>query len=217
MRHFVRRDVLRLGVALPILAVGVGEAADASAEGFSPALVTQARAGLKAVTARFTQTRTVGLLATDVKSQGAMTIVTPDRLRWELSPPDAITYWIGPEGIAYRTDKGVVRAGKEAAGKFATVLADLLVFVGGDLAKLEPRYAVRAPSREKDGALNVIAEPQAEDVKKLVKVVRFQTTPDLWAVRRIEIEEAGGDRSVIEFGPAQRDPKVDPATMRPPS
>ncbi len=119
--------------------------------------------------------------------------------------------------IAYRTDKGVVRAGKEAAGRFATVLTDLLVFVGGDLAKLEPRYSVRAPSREKDGALNVIAEPRADDVKKLVRVVRFQTTPDLWAVRRIEIEEAGGDRSLIEFGPAQRDPKVDPATMRPPA
>jgi outer membrane lipoprotein-sorting protein len=192
-------------------------ASSAGAEGHSPALITEARKGLKGVLARFTQVRTVGLLATDVRSQGTMTVVTPDRLRWELAAPDAVTYWIGPEGIAYRTEKGVVRAGKEAAGRFGAVLADLLVFVGGDVARLEPRYALRAPSREKDGALNLIAEPRADDLKKLVRVVRVQTNPELWSVRRVEIEEAAGDRTVIDFGPSQRDPKVDPATMRPPA
>lgn len=189
----------------------------ARGEGYSPALITEARKGLKGVLARFTQVRTVGLLATDVKSTGTMTVVTPDRLRWELAPPDAVTYWIGPEGIAYRTEKGVVRAGKEAAGRFGAVLADLLVFVGGDVARLEPRYALRAPSREKDGALNLVAEPRADDLKKLVRVVRVQTNPELWSVRRVEIEEAAGDRTVIDFGPSQRDPKVDPSTMRPPT
>lgn len=198
------------------LALGLG-ARPASGEGYSPALITEARRGLKGVLARFTQVRTVGLLATDVKSQGTMTVVTPDRLRWELAPPDAVTYWIGPEGIAYRTEKGVVRAGKEAAGRFGAVLADLLVFVGGDVARLEPRYALRAPSREKDGALNLVAEPRADDLRKLVRVVRVQTNPELWSVRRVEIEEAAGDRTVIDFGPSQRDPRIDPATMRPPA
>ncbi len=203
------------GAALA-LATGAGRGV-AHAEELAPALITRAREGLKGVVARFTQVRTVGLLATDVTSQGTMTVVTPERLRWELSPPDAVTYWIGPEGIAYRTEKGVVRAGKEAAGRFGAVLTDLLLFVGGDLAKLETRYTLRVPSREKDGALNLIAEPRASEVKKLVRAVRVQTTPELWAVRRVEIEEAGGDRTVLEFGPSQRDPKIDPATMRPPT
>mgnify|MGYP006171435663 CR=1 FL=1 len=34
----------------------------------------------------------IGLLATVVKSEGEMTLVRPDRLRWELKPPDAIIY-----------------------------------------------------------------------------------------------------------------------------
>lgn len=210
-----RRVVLDLAASLSAIAV-MGRGAPAAAEELSPSLVTEARKGLKSVIAKFTQTRTVGLLAADVKSSGTMTIVTPDRLRWELAAPDAITYWIGPEGIAYRTEKGVVKAGKEAAGRFGAVLGDLLVFMGGDIAALAPRYVVKATSRDKDGTLHVVAEPKGDDVKKLVKVVRFDTTPDLWAVKRVEIEEASGDKSVIEFGPSQRDPKVDPATMRPP-
>jgi len=196
--------------------VVLGRVASAQAEGYAPSLVTEARKGLKSVIARFTQTRTVGLLAADVTSRGTMTIVTPDRLRWELAAPDAIIYWIGPEGIAYRTEKGVVKAGKEAAGRFGAVLGDLLVFMAGDFAALAPRYVITAPARDKDGTLHLVAEPRTDDVKKLVKVVRIDTTPDLWAVRRVEIEEAGGDKSVIEFGPSQRDPQVAPATMRPP-
>ncbi len=214
-RAMSRRAVLDAAASLSAVAV-LGLGASAAADELSPSLVTEARKGLKGVIARFTQTRTVGLLAADVKSSGTMTIVTPDRLRWELAAPDAITYWIGPEGIAYRTEKGVVKAGKDAAGRFGAVLGDLLVFMGGDIAALAPRYTVKVPSRDKDGTLHVVAEPKSDDVKKLVKVVRFDTTPDLWAVKRVEIEEASGDKSVIDFGPSQRDPKVDPATMRPP-
>lgn len=210
-----RRNLLE--AASSLLAVAAcGRIGIASAEELSPSLVTDARRGLKSVVAKFTQTRSVGLLATDVKSSGTMTIVTPDRLRWELAAPDAITYWIGPEGIAYRTDKGVVKAGKEAAGRFGAVLGDLLVFMGGDMAALAPRYRITAPSRDKDGTLHLVAEPKTDDVKKLVKVVRIDTTPDLWAVSKVEIEEAGGDKSAITFGPSQRDPKIDPTTMRPP-
>jgi outer membrane lipoprotein-sorting protein len=211
-----RRAFLHVAAAGTVLAA-TGMPRLARAEELSPSRITEARKGLKGAIARFTQVRTVGLLAADVRSEGTMTVVTPDRLRWDLAPPDAVTYWIGPEGIAYRTGKGVVRAGKEAAGRFGAVLTDLLVFLGGDLAQLEARYAVRIPSREDDGALNLVAEPKTADVKKLVRVVRVQTTPELWSVRRVEIEEAEGDRTVLTFGPAQRDPKIDPATMRPPA
>ncbi len=62
--------------------------------------IGKARAGIQTLVAPFTQERTIGLLATAVKSEGEMTMVRPDRLRWELKPPDAITYWIGPEGLA---------------------------------------------------------------------------------------------------------------------
>ncbi|AKT37229.1 LolA family protein [Chondromyces crocatus] len=176
--------------------------------------LSKARAGVKSIVAPFTQERTIGLLATAVKSDGEMTLVLPDRLRWELKPPDAITYWVSPEGFGYATPKGGGGAGKGAAGRFGAVLGDLLILLGGDLGKLRSRYEMSVPSRQ-DG-LTLSAKPRIAEVAKLVTRLELSAGPELWSVKRVVIEEPGGDRSVITFGRAQRDTKVDPARMKPP-
>jgi outer membrane lipoprotein-sorting protein len=176
--------------------------------------ITRARAGVQTLVGAFTQERTIGLLATVVKSEGEMTLVRPDRLRWELRPPDAITYWIGPEGIAYATPSGGGSAGKSAAGRFGAVLGDLMTLLGGDLSTLRARYDLTA--QKVDGSLVLGARPTADEVKKHVASLTLRLPKDLWAVSRIEIEENGGDRSVIVFPQMQRDVKVDPARMVPP-
>ena len=204
-----RRSFL-LGVAAVAVArpARADEVADALAE------LTRARAGLQTLVASFTQERTIGLLATAVKSDGEMTLVRPDRLRWELRPPDAITYWITPEGLAYATPAGGGSVGKGAVGRFGAVLGDLMTLLGGDLAALRARYELSVPSRE--GGLVLLARPLADEVKKHVTSLRLAVAPDLWTVRRVEIEEVGGDRSVITFTRVARDVKVDPARMAPP-
>ncbi|MFT3765438.1 MAG: outer membrane lipoprotein carrier protein LolA [Minicystis sp.] len=176
--------------------------------------IAKARAGIQTLVAPFTQERIIGLLATAVKSEGEMILVRPDRLRWELKPPDAITYWITPEGLAYATPNGSSSVGKGAAGRFGAVLGDLMTLLGGDLAKLRARYDLAA--ERKPTGLVLTARPTAEEVKKHVKSLTLAVAPDLWTVQRIEIEESGGDRSVITFGKIQRDVKVDPAKMVPP-
>ncbi len=189
---------------------------EARADGVSDALaeVAKARASLKTLIAPFTQERTIGLLSTVVKSAGELTLVRPDRLRWELKPPDAVTYWIGPEGLAYATPSGGASVGKSAAGRFGAVLGDLLTFLGGDLEKLRGRYDLTVPER-KDGMV-IVARPTADEVKKHVRSIEVGLGADLWSVKRVVIEESGGDRSVIVFGKAVRDEKVDPARMAPP-
>ncbi|MFO0673296.1 MAG: hypothetical protein U0235_27395 [Polyangiaceae bacterium] len=44
----------------------------------------------------FTQERTIGLLATKVKSTGTPALARPDRLRWELAAPDSVVYRVAP-------------------------------------------------------------------------------------------------------------------------
>jgi outer membrane lipoprotein-sorting protein len=208
-----RRGFLSL---LPALGGAAALGGEARADDVADALadITKARAGLQTLVGAFTQERTIGLLATTVKSEGEMTLVRPDRLRWELRPPDAITYWIGPEGLAYATPTGGSSVGKGAAGRFGAVLGDLMTLLGGDLAKLRARYDLSA--QKSDGALLLGARPLAEEVKKHVKSLSLRLPANLWAVQKVEIEEVGGDRSVITFPQMQRDVRVDPARMIPP-
>ncbi len=196
-------------------ALGIGLPARADDVSDVLAQITRARAGLKTLVATFVQERTIGLLATTVKSDGELTLVRPDRLRWELKPPDAVTYWVGPEGFAFATPNGSASAGKGAAGRFGAVLGDLLIFLGGDLEKLRGRYDLSVPSREGGGVV-LVARPRADEVKKHVKRLELAAGPDLWGIKRVVIEEQSGDESVIAFTRIDRDAKVDPARMAPP-
>ncbi len=208
----------RRGFLSTVSAIGASllAAGTARADEVSDALagITRARAGLTTLVGSFTQERTIGLLATVVKSEGEMTLVRPDRLRWELRPPDAITYWIGPEGLAYASPNGGGSVGKSAAGRFGAVLSDLMTLLGGDLEKLRARYDLSVDKA--DGGLLLGARPLADEVKRHVKSLSLRLPADLWSVQRIEIEESGGDRSVITFPRMVRDVPVDPGRMLPP-
>ena len=210
-RHFLAA-LAALGAASATLSLGL----PARADDVSAALakIARARASLKTLTVPFTQERTIGLLASTVKSEGELTMVRPDKLRWELKAPDAVTYWITPEGFSYATASGGASVGKAAAARFAAVLGDLTALCGGDLESLRKRYDLSVPSTS-DGIV-LLASPRADDVKKHIKSLELLTTPDLADLRRITIEEKNGDRSVITFGKAVRDAAVDPAKMAPP-
>lgn len=208
-----RRDVLKAAVWAGVFAsfpreTLADEVSDVLGE------IKKARAGLKTLVGPFVQERTIGLLATTVKSNGKVTMVLPDRLRWELEPPDAVTYWIGPEGFAFATPQGQSRVGKAAAGRFGAVLGDLMILLGGDLEKLRNRYDLTVPSRKEGVTLRAV--PKAEDVKKHVRRIEMRSGLELWAIREITIEEHSGDLSVIRFGKMERDVRVDPSKMVPP-
>lgn len=178
--------------------------------------ITKAREKIKTLVASFSQERTLGLLSSTVKSQGEMTLVRPDKLRWELKSPDAVVYWITPEGFAFSTPNGSANVSKTAAKKFGDVLADLLVFMGGDLSKLQKRYEFSVPAKDKATGLTLRAVPKTEEVKKIVKQMEITVAADLWTVKKITLEEKGGDKSVITFSNVKKDEKVDDAKMKPP-
>src|SRR5687768_14437013 len=82
-----RRAFVALAASVPL---AWSSAARADATDDALAAVATARKDLKTLVASFEQKRVVGLLAEEVKSKGELAVVTPDKLRWELLPPDGI-------------------------------------------------------------------------------------------------------------------------------
>jgi outer membrane lipoprotein-sorting protein len=209
------RRTFLVGLAWSASAMAIGREAHADDISDTLAEITKARAGLKSLVAPFSQEREMGLLSTSIKSEGEMTLVRPDRLRWELKAPDAITYWVTPEGFAYANADGSKTIGRGGAGNFAAGLSDMLVLLGGDLDKLRSRYAISIPKRDGTGVV-VRAKPTAPDISKLFKSLEMTAGPELWTVKSFTLEEANGDRSTVTFTKLQRDVAVDAARMRPP-
>jgi outer membrane lipoprotein-sorting protein len=176
--------------------------------------ISKARENVKTLQAPFEQTRVIGLLASEVKSKGKLTLVRPDRLRWDLFPPDEVTYWIGPEGLAMRSADGVTKVGKAAAGRFASVLGDLLVMLGGDMRTLRQRYDIAVA--ESGDTLTITAKPKSDDVKKHIASLKMKARERGAIVERIEIHEQNGDESIIVFGKMTKNEPVDPSYIAPP-
>ncbi len=188
-------------------ALGAGDAGDLLAR------VARARLAVKTLHGPFEQTRTVGLLATDVRSRGWLTLVCPERLRWELSPPDDVTFWVGPEGLAYRSAHGQGRAAGSTAD-IASGLDDLRALIGGDITKLRDRWDLRVTKDDASGA-ELEATPKAHAAAHLERL-RFSLAPDLVRPTRVLLVEGPRDRTTIEFGALVVNGPVDDGAMRAP-
>lgn len=198
------------------LATGSSQASEASDTDDALRAIATARADVRTLTARFSQRRAIGLLAAEVKSEGRLWLVRPDKLRWELAAPDAVTYWIGPFGLAVRSADGVTKVGKAAAGRFGAVLDDLLVMLGGDLRTLAKRYAIE---HRLEGSARVLAfsPTDAELKKRLTRLVLRASADEPWRVTSIELFEPNGDKSDIAFTHAAKNEPIDPSVMKPPA
>jgi hypothetical protein len=211
MTRISRRDFTSASVAIAALAFT--RRADADAVDDAIARVARARATLRTLVGPFTQERTIGLLSASVRSNGTVTLVRPDRLRWELAPPDDVVYWITPEGLAYRSKNGQGHV-SATASKLAASLDDLRTLLGGDLARLRARYDLRLVS-DANGELSFDATPR--DPTMPLKQLRFGLGEDGAVPRFAELVEGARDKTRIDFGALRRDVAVDPALVRPPS
>ncbi len=214
-----RRSIL-LGVAA-ILFGSLASAEPAADAGFaSPETldrwlgqIARARASLKTLSGPFTQTRKIGLLAAKVVSKGTVTLVRPDRLRWELLPPDNVTYWVTPEGLAYKSPEGQGRV-QGASAKVALALDDVRILLGGDLALLRGRYDLQASGAD-DGPVTFVATPK-DSASALQRLV-FTLGPDRVRPLSATIVEGPRDQTDIAFGALVKDAPIDPSRMALPS
>jgi outer membrane lipoprotein-sorting protein len=173
--------------------------------------IARARKSVRTMRANFTQERKLTLLATTVKSTGELAYVAPDRLRWELAPPDDVVYLIGPEGLSYRTRSS--HATVPATGAtVAKALADLRALLGGDLAQLKDRYVL---SGTRGTAGDVEISGAAKD--KAAAVRGFTLTLDKTLVIPVKARLLEGKTDYIDivFSNGQLNVPIDPATMKP--
>ena len=186
----------------------------AAGDGLEPfGRIAHAREQVRNIDGPFTQTRTIALLATEVVSHGRVTLQRPDRLRWSLFPPDDVTFWVGPEGLAYRSAHG---GGQVPAGavRVAAALDDLRAVLGGDLSKLRVRWELSI--LRNDAAGIEVEATSKESASGSPRRLRFALGSDLVRPTRIELFDGPRDRTNIEFGTLLVNGPIDDVLMHPP-
>jgi outer membrane lipoprotein-sorting protein len=172
--------------------------------------IAKARKGVRTMKAGFVQERKLTLLATTVKSTGELAYVDPDRLRWELFAPDDIVYFIGPEGLSYRTRSSKATV-PQAGSNISKALADLRALLGGDLALLKERYVLSGSRGAADVEISGVAKDRSANVRGFALALDKALVTPL----RARLLEGKSDTIEITFSNAQLNIPIDPATMRP--
>ncbi len=201
----------RRGLLLAALASLSGFATNAFADPIDDRLtaIANARAKLKTLSGPFTQVRTIGLLSTKVQSTGKVTLVRPDRLRWDVDQ-EQVSYWIAPEGLAYKGQQGHGRLA--ATQKMSKDLDELRAWLSGDPRSLRDRYDIR--ELPLDGSFVVLeATPKAGQTAHFTRVL-LTLDGDLVRPRKVVLVEGARDNTEIIFGELVKDATIDPAVMR---
>jgi hypothetical protein len=174
--------------------------------------IATARKGLKTLRANFTQKRTMKLLATTIESKGQLAFAAQEqRLRWELAPPDDVVYFVGPEGLSYRTRSSRATLPPNAAN-VARGLADLRALLTGDLSLLKERYVLSGAKTPATVEISGTAkDPRASSVRAFTLVL----DKDLVLPVRASLLEGKSDSVDIVFVSPVANGPVDPQTLKP--
>jgi outer membrane lipoprotein-sorting protein len=173
------------------------------------AAVAAARARLKTLVGPFTQERTIGLLSTKVQSTGKVWLVRPDRLRWDVDQ-EQVSYWIAPEGLAYRGKEGHGRL--PATQKMSKDLDELRAWLSGDPRTLRDRYDIKELP-EGGGLVTLEATPKPGQAAHFARVT-LTLDADLVRPKKVVLVEGARDKTEIVFGELAKDASIDPAVMR---
>jgi outer membrane lipoprotein-sorting protein len=173
--------------------------------------IAQARKNVKTLRAAFTQERRITLLAATVKSRGELMFAAPDRLRWDLSAPDDIVYFVGPEGLSYKTKSS--SATMPAGGaNVARALGDLRALLTGDLSALRERYVLTASRGPADVE---IAGTAKDSAKASVRAFTLVLDKALTVPLRARLIEGKSDSIDLTFSNVVLNAPIDPARLRP--
>jgi outer membrane lipoprotein-sorting protein len=171
------------------------------------AAVARARAGVKTLVGPFTQTATIGLLRSQQQSSGTLYLQYPNRIRWELGPPDSVTYWVAPEGLAYRGAHG---SGRVAPSSSQQADVDALrSILAGDPAALRARFDVKEIPSDTSGPAFECTAKAAGPLKKLT----FWLDADMVRPRKATIVYDNRNQTQITFGDLKRDQPIAPALL----
>lgn len=140
------------------------------------------------IESRFTQEKHMALLDAPVTSEGFFYFQKPGRIRWQYEKPFQNGFLI-KDGKTFRLEKDKKEEQKNPMAQ--NVAAQLMMWLTFDLPALSKQYAVEFAPR------GVTLTPLKDGLIKRISVTFDEQNPQ--ALSRVEMDEAGGDKTVLRF------------------
>ena len=192
---------MRILARWPALLLAAALAWPACAAEFDLAALMEMLAGVASAKDDFTETKHSALLSTPLVLKGSLVYARPDRLeKIVLAPYEERTVIAGNSvTIENRTLKQTRTFSLASSAAVSALVESMRATLAGDRATLERHYSVQLDGRAE--AWRLALAPRERKLAAMIK--RIQISGVRERVKRIEIEEASGDRSVMLIGAEQ--------------
>lgn len=185
---------VRCALPLTLLLLLLASVGNARANGFDLSRLMQLLAATPATDASFVEKKYSSLLAEPVVSSGILVYRRPDVVEKNIESPRKERYrFVGDELLLLRNgaEKRIALSSQPLLQAFAASLRGVL---GGDMALLRSHYQLSLQGVETSWQL--VMTPVDEQALRYVQ--RIQVSGRAGRVEQIEVNEASGDRSVLQ-------------------
>ncbi len=143
----------------------------------------------------FTQEKHLSMFTTPVKFEGKLSIIRPDKLRWEfLSPLPSVLILNGDKGVRC-SEKAPPEHFQLSTDPIMKMVAEQLwLWLGGDYSKLNTLYDL-----EKRDEATLFILPKDEGTAEFIQSVSIFFNSTSLQPEQVEIAEPGDDLTVIRF------------------
>lgn len=150
---------------------------------------------VRSFSSEFVQERRLALFAEPVFFKGSLTVVRPDRLRWEFTAPvPSVLIFNGERGIRCNDKAPPVHFDLGADPIMKTVAEQLWLWLGGDYSRLKASYDL-----VKSGPSALRITPKEQRLSEFISAITITFHRTSRQPEKVEIADPGGDTTILSF------------------
>ncbi len=150
---------------------------------------------VRSFSSEFVQERRLALFAEPVFFKGSLTVVRPDRLRWEFTAPvPSVLIFNGERGIRCNDKAPPVHFDLGADPIMKTVAEQLWLWLGGDYSRLNASYDMA-----KSGPSALRITPKDQRMSEFISAITITFHKTSRQPEKVEIADPGGDTTILTF------------------
>ena len=159
--------------------------------------LTNAAASMQCMNCRFTQQKTMAMLAEPTVSEGLMSYNSPDKMRWEYTSPYSFALVVDGDKITKITDGNEELLDAKSGRMYQGIVNIIMSSATGK--KLFDKTMFNVDIQDVGEFWKAEMKPKKQNMKRMFSMLTFYFGKTDNIINKVEMTEAGGDMTTIQF------------------
>ena len=160
-------------------------------------MLTQQAASMQCMNCRFTQQKTMAMLAEPTVSEGLMNYNSPDKMRWEYTSPYSFALLVDGEKITKITDGNEEVLDAKSGRMYQGIVSIIMSSATGQ--KLFDKSMFDVAITDDGEFWKAEMKPKKHNMKRMFSMLTFYFAKSTNIINKVEMTEASGDLTTIQF------------------